>query len=672
MVTKPKVAKMPKPTTVDFETHAIAMRPAYPPIPVGVSIKPWKKPARYFSWGHPKGNNCTWLEAKKALEVAFKNPDGVLFQNGKFDIDVAEVHMGVQPPTWDKIHDTMYLLFLDSPHEKDLGLKGSAERLLNLPPDERDAVAEWLIENIRVWKANDRGEMKLARISAGRNSKTPAGAFIAFAPGDLVGSYANGDSDRTEAIFEMLWPKTQERKMLQAYDRERELMPILLNTERHGIRVDHERLKKDVEFYSAWMTKIDGWIRKTLNNPLFPVSGKIDVYEPLNIDSGDELAEALINVGKADPSLMGVTPTGKVQTNKEALKNGVTDKVMGAVLQYRAQLKTCLGTFLTKWLEMADQSGGYIFTNWNQVKAVVGTRTGRLSSTPNFQNMPKEFAALFWSTVDEFTKKLPKSPWKDLPPLPQCRSYIIAYTDDHLLAGRDYSQQEPRILAHFEDGALKEQYQANPWIDYHDNAKFHLEQIFKREFKRKPVKNINLGIIYGQGVPSLAEKNGETVEETKKVKDAIYALYPGLKDMYDDMKALSQANEPIRTWGGREYYCEPPAIIRGRLMTFDYKMVNVLIQGSAADCTKEAVIRFHRERVKRGKLNTWLLLLNVHDEIVLSLPKDEFEEGMEVLRVAMESVEFDVLILSEGAWSATGWADMKDYDKKGVRVDAFA
>ena len=134
--------------------------------------------------------------------------------------------------------------------------------------------------------------------------------------------------------------------------------------------------------------------------------------------------------------------------------------------------------------------------------------------------------------------------------------------------------------------------------------------------------------------------------------------------MYNDMRARSKANLPIRTWGGREYYCEPPMIINGRVTTFDYKMVNVLVQGSSADCTKEAVIRFHATR----RSPKWRILLQVHDEIVLSAPKAEFPEAMETLRLAMESVKLDVPMLSEGSYSAFNWSQMKDYDKKGKLV----
>jgi DNA polymerase I-like protein with 3'-5' exonuclease and polymerase domains len=130
--------------------------------------------------------------------------------------------------------------------------------------------------------------------------------------------------------------------------------------------------------------------------------------------------------------------------------------------------------------------------------------------------------------------------------------------------------------------------------------------------------------------------------------------------MYKDMKIRAIAKEPIRTWGGREYYCEEPAIVNGRLMMFDYKLVNVLIQGSAADCTKEAIIRYHAAKHPDAKL-----LLNVHDQLTASVPKKIMKAEMTVLRDTMQSVEFDCPILSEGAISSTNWDELRDYDKKG-------
>lgn len=637
--------KQPKPTTIDFETFGIEGRPKYPPIPVGVSIKKPGRKAKYYAWGHPTENNCCWSEGATALKKAYACKDGVLFQNGKFDVDVAEEWFSLAVPAWDKIHDTMFLLFLDDPHQKELGLKPASVRLLDMPADEQDAVGEWLIANQPIPNV---------KISKSKASEHYFGRYIAYAPGDLVGKYANGDTERTEGLFKLLWPSIVKREMLVAYDRERRLMPILLEMERRGLPVDLNRLRKDVALYSDLMLRIDAWLIKTI---------KAD--KDINLNSGAQLIAALLASGKADPDKMLLTPTGKYQTNKDALLVGVSDKVVLAMLKYRASLRTCVNTFMSSWLTMAEATGGIIHTNWNQIKSaeaggMVGTRTGRLSATW-FMNIPKEFTPT-WKHEEPNPKKaklLPKCPFKNMLPLPKVRGYIIPGRGN-IIIDRDYSQQEPRILAHFDGGSLMDKYLENPWIDFHDYAKDELAKMGKY-YERKPVKNTNLGLIYGMGVGKLAERNDMTVEESRDLKKAILLLYPGLKAMYQDMKQRAMTNEPIRTWGGREYYCEEPRIVQGRLRQFDYKLVNVLIQGSAADCTKEAIIKFDDVREPN-----WHLILNVHDQLTVIVPRKDKVRAMEVLRECMETVPLDVPMLSEGSTSLTNWDELKDYDKKGV------
>lgn len=639
---------IPRPTTIDFETFAIGPRPHYPPLPVGVSIKRWGQKARYYAWGHPSGNNCSFGEAQQALAEVYSACPGVplLFQNGKFDVDVANVHMGMPIPDWTNIHDTLFLLFLDDPDQLELGLKPSAERLLGLKPEEQDLVGDWLRKHQPL-------KFQGLRITEGKKGDHYFGRYIAYAPGDLVGKYANGDVERTERLFKLLYPKTVEREMLGAYDRERELMPILLEMERQGIRVDLKQLRKDVASYTAVHDTLTAWIRKTLKAP------------DLNVDSGDELMAALIAAGKVDEAQVVRTPKGKISTSKENLLLAVTDKQLLAVHKYRTQLGTCLHTFMGSWLATAELSGGLIFTQWNQVKApkgddTIGARTGRLSSTPNFQNIPKEFAPIFHH--DDPKAKLPKAPMP-LPPLPIVRRYIVPWDKDQVLIDRDYSQQELRILGHFEGGALMDAYLADPWMDVHDHTRLMVNQMTGKSFERKPIKNTNFGLIYGMGIGKLALKSGTTVEVAKEVKDAILAVFPGLKEMYQDMKVRAAENRPIRTWGGREYYCEPPRPdpVSGRMMTFDYKQLNRLVQGSAGDCTKEAVINYWRRKPATDRL-----YLTVHDQLLASVPKTRLRPAMETLRLAMEEVKFDVPMLSEGKCSPVSWADLKTYDKAGV------
>lgn len=641
------MSEIVRPIFLDYETRGIEGRPDYPPKPCGIAIKEAGKPGHYWAFGHLTKNNCTEIEAKRATEMAWPgHGESIAFHNGKFDLDVAQTHWKLPLPPWRHFHDTMLLLFLNDPHQKDLGLKPSATKLLKMPATERDEVKEWLLKHQPL---ADKG----IKISSNEDHEHYWVKYIWAAPGDLVGRYAIGDVVRTEKLFNLLHPKTLKRGMGGAYDRERKLLPLLLDMERRGVPVDLKRLKKDVALYKGWFDEVNAWIIHHLKAPA-----------DINLNSGAQLVAAMIKARKVDVKALGVTPkTQKPKTDQESLMAAVSDKVLLAMLKYRAPLKTCLHTFLEPWLKTALKSNGLIFTNWNQVRGTdaggggVGARTGRMSSTPNFQNIPQAFDSIFHH--EDPKAKLPKCPLKGLPALPKCRSYITAFPG-HILLDRDYSQQEPRILAHFEGGDMLAQYQANPWIDFHDNTKAQLEQATGRIFDRKHVKIINLMLLYGGGIGLMAERAGISWDEAKLLKNSILGMYPGLKGLFQEMKLRAKENKPLRTWGGREYYCEPPIIHNGQIMTFDYKMVNVLIQGSAADCTKEATIRFYDKKKK-----TWYLLALVHDEALLSVPVGDLADAMRCLRDCMESVEFDVKMLTTGKFSKKSWAELKDYDKKG-------
>lgn len=635
------------PCQIDFETTAIEARPAYPPKPIGVSIKEWGLPAEYLAWGHKSGNNTTKAKAKARLTALVTKycgkpgAPGVCMHHGKFDSEVMEVHLGIPIPAWEFMHDTTFVLFIHDPNLKNIGLKPAAEEILGWPADEKDAVADWAIANQPV---------PGIRLSRGPKSEFYFMKFLEWVPGDIVGPYANGDTERTEAIFAKLYPLIVQRGMLEAYNRERRLMPVLLAMEKRGVRVDLPKLRADVADYQAVQHKIDQWICTKLSLSRF-----------YNLDS-EGFVQTLIERGLADQEAMGITESGKIATNKQAIAAGVKDKQMAAVLQYRAQLHTCLATFMENWLRMAEASGGYIYSTWNQVRGEGrGARTGRLSSSPNFQNLPKIFKPLF----SHEKKGLPPAPIRGLRPLPLCRSYIIPYQDEHVLIDSDFSQQEIRILAHFGDGALLERYRANPWIDAHDAVRDDLKHVLNLDISRDAVKTINFGILYGMGVGSLAERLKITVAEAKSQKAAVLKLYPEVDDLYKTMRALAKENSPLITWGGREAYCEPPSRDKktGKELKWDFRMVNTLIQGSAADATKEALIRY-AGALPKGHV----ILLTVHDEILSSVPRSELKKGLEAMRQGMESLEFDVPMLSESKWSPTSWAALQPYSKRGALV----
>jgi DNA polymerase I-like protein with 3'-5' exonuclease and polymerase domains len=632
---------------VDFEAFPIVARPSYPPEPVGVAISVPGRKSKYYAWAHPLGGNtCTWAEARAALGEVWDSGRDVAFHNAKFDLSVSVHKMGLPMLPWKRIYDTMLMLFLDDPRVATFALKPSADRLLGLPPDERNAVEEWLLEHQPV---------PGVKLSPSRKSEWYAGGFIAYAPVSLVGPYAIGDVDRTRAIGNLLLPRLAQRRMLEAYDRERKLISIAMELEEQGVRVAHARLAKDVDLYGDVAQRLDKWLCQRLKVPA-----------DTNLNSGSELVKALVKGKAVDTTKLGVTKTGKDQTNKEALGRAITDKQVEAALIYRAKLKTNLGTFMEPWLETANRSGGYIFTEWHSTRTDEnGTKSGRFSSS-RFQNMSKELEEPLFADADH--PLLPKAPIA-LPKvyLPLIRGYVTTYEDGDVLIDRDYSQQEYRILAHFEGGALMRAYLENPWIDLHEHSRLLINDLLHANFTRKPVKNTGFGILYGLGLEKLALKNKCTVEVADQLRKAFKQIYPGLKDIQEVLKQRERDHEPVRTWGGREYFCEEPKLVTlpngaKKLQTYGYRMLNYLIQPSAADCTKEALVRYWEHKPVNHRV-----LTIPHDEFLVSVPAKERDVGMELLRLNMESVEFSVPMLSDGKWSPTDWATLKTYDKAGKR-----
>lgn len=596
---------------VDFETHEILQRPHYPPDPVGVSIiYPGEKHSRYFAWGHPEGNNCAKEEAVQRLSDLWKNPKiDLLFHHAKFDLAVAHEKLGLPIPEWDRVHDTMFLLFLANPYLPNFKLKPAAELLLKMAPTERDTVRDWLIDH--------------QPVSGVRIGKGNFGKYIAFAPGSIVGPYADGDTIRTLRLFKKLMPDIRKRSMLEAYDRERRLVPILMENEIHGVRVNLVRLRSMVDEYSTALYKADGWIGKRLG-----VKG-------LDLNKDAEVAQALYDAGVVLEFNETSPGSGKPSVSKDNLTLDMfTDKRVYYVFGYRNRLATALQTFMRPWLRMAEASGGRIYTSWKQIKGEGGGAvTGRMASSPNFQNIMKDMEG---RKNEEWEHPAFLS---SLPHLPLLRTLILPDVKE-LLLDRDFSQQEVRIAAHYEDGPLLAAFNENPKFDLHDYVDGVLKSEFGIDIGRSAVKTLNFGMLYGMGATGVANKLGIERKEATKLIKAQKTAIPGVVELDRSLKELARDNQPFRTWGGREYYCEPPAKIKGVQRTFEYKMINTLVQGSAADCTKQAIINY-AQRCQHGHF-----LLQVHDELLVTVSPQHKKTENALLREAMLDVDFDVPMLS--------------------------
>lgn len=569
-------------TAIDFESEAIEPRPKYPPKPVGFAIHEEGVVTRYYAWGHPTENNTTYEAARVILKTVLEQPDmHFVCHNTGFDAAIM-LEMGLEVP-WDRMHDTMVLAFLVDPFGE-LSLKPLCEQLLGIKPDERDAVKDWLV-----------------RHGACRDTKG-WGAYISKAPGNLVGTYAEGDVTRTIALFNHLYPIVASSTMLEAYQREMALMPHLMEMERRGINLDVKGLESDCDFYFDKLEWLDQEICKI-------------VGREVDVDSNAQLADAIEAAGLSKG--FQTTPTGLRSTSKESLIGAINDPLLLGHLLVRGSIATCVRTFFQPWLTQA-KSHGRLFMQWNQVRnySDTGARTGRISSSPNLQNIPVEWEGLR-AQLDKIGYLLPFD-------LPSMRKYIIP-DEGQILIGRDYSAQEMKLLAHFTAGGMLRSLQVDPTKDVHMIA------ADIAGITRKVAKTLGFAVLYGAGAARVAESLDVTVNEAYNIRTKYLTALPEIKEFQQGLNKLGKSRSYTETIGGRHYYVQKPAVVNGTFRTFEYKLANYKIQGSAADQTKQAMIEYART-TKHGQL-----LLTVHDQLVIQCPVEYQDEEAALLERAMNT-----------------------------------
>lgn len=638
---------------VDFETKPIGSRPDYPPSPVGLALR-YGRRREYLAWGHPTDNNCTRVEAGRRLRSVLRDHIPV-FHHAEFDMEVMQAAFGFMPKG--EIHCTMRSAFINEPRSLDLGLKPQAAKFLDWPADEQQRLKRWIIENVPEARKRAKKNKKTGELSL-----SSWGDYIHLAPGKRVGVYAIGDVDRTVALHHWFAEeraacdaKYEDSRMEESYQRELALIPIKMRMEQRGIRLRVAKLKKELPAYEKLFKELDRKIRK-----------KLKVGDSFNVGSGQQLGPRLAELGLMTKIVR--TKTGKVSTKRQLLTDNCSDKKLAEMLAMRGTLQKYISDFMVKWLDLAERNDGYIQPTFNTVRKAdefggdssYGARTGRLSSSdPNFQNIP--------SNAED-------SPHKDT--LMALKKALVSYHVDfiglrdyfapdegHVWLRRDYDQQELRILAHREGGPFLQMYADNPRLDAHNAVKALVLATTGVEYTRKHIKQTNFGILYGMGLMKLAIRLGLSVEEATALRDAVLDAIPGIKALTKYYKRLARRDEPFFTWGGRRYYCEDPIpreildeagqVIGKRWQTFEYKMLNTDIQGSAADCTKVGMIQVD-QNIRHSRI-----VLQVHDELLLSCPKQHAKPEMRRFREAMEDVSFKLPMLSSGETGGVSWARMK-------------
>lgn len=408
--------------------------------------------------------------------------------------------------------------------------------------------------------------------------------------------------------------------MLTAYQNEMKLMPHILAMEQRGVCLDAVKLAIDTDYYFGKLDELDTQICEA-------VGKQVDV--DINAALADAIEAAGLSKGFAQ------TPTGKRSTAKDSLIGAIGDPMLLGRLLVRGSIATCLRTFMQPWLIQANDHGK-LFIRWNQIRNYTdtGARTGRLSSSPNLQNIPVTWEALR-GQLESIGYELEFE-------LPNVRQYIVP-RDGYVFVGRDYSAQEMKLLAHFTDGALLEALRADPTKDVHMIA------ADIAGITRKVAKTLGFAVLYGAGVGRIAETLGITVTEATIIKRKYLAALPEIKVFQDKLSKAGRTGNFVTTLGGRQYYVQAPAVVNGVMRSFEYKLTNYMIQGSAADQSKEAMYYFASNAKDGGEI-----VLTVHDQLVIQCPKNDIEVNKQLLKQAMNGSYQDILKYQVTSDEATG------------------
>ena len=422
---------------------------------------------------------------------------------------------------------------------------------------------------------------------------------------DDLKNYAAEDADLT---FQLYLQFSKELKNLGLenlfYNIEIPLIRVLHDMERQGIKINTESLSN---------------FSKELNVSLTGL--KQSIYQlseaEFNIDSPKQLGEVLFGELNLDEKAKK-TKTGQYKTDESTLNklNG-THPIIADILNYRTR-KKLLSTYVDALPKLISPVTNKIHTNYMQAV----TSTGRLSSNkPNLQNIP-------------IRTELGK----------QIRKAFCSSDSDHLLLCADYSQIELRIIAGLsKDESMIDAFTIGRDIHTETASKiFHvnLEEV-SREMRSK-AKMVNFGIIYGISAFGLSQRLGVKRTEAKEIIDNYFLEFPKIKEYMDSTISFAKEKGYVETMFNRKRFL--PNINSGNatMRGFDERnAINAPIQGSAADIIKLAMVNIHKKMLSEKMASK--LLLQVHDELVLDMVKDEEQELQKLVRTEMmNAVEFNV------------------------------
>ncbi len=435
----------------------------------------------------------------------------------------------------------------------------------------------------------------------------------------IAADYAAEDADVTWRLKEYLdinLTDPELRKLLEEV--ELPLIDVLAEMEFNGVALD-----------VPWLKKLSGKMSDRLDELTR------DIYKEagcsFNIDSPKQLGQILFEKLSLPKGKKTKTGYSTDQSVLESLQ--WQHKVPAMILEYR-RLAKLKNTYADKLPTMICPETRRIHGSFNQTGAV----TGRLSSSdPNLQNIP-------------IRSELGR----------QIRKAFVPQVKGDLLMAADYSQIELRLLAHFsQDPGLLEAFNSN--VDIHQ---FVASQVFGvnptdvEPEQRSKAKAVNFGIIYGQSAFGLSQGLGIPVPEASKFIENYFRRYPSIRSYMDSIIAGAQSAGRVTTILGRKRNIidiNSPNVNRRKMA--ERMAVNTVIQGSAADLIKVAMINIHH-RIDNEKLQM-KMILQVHDELVFELPEKLAEQYSRIITDEMTTaLKLDVPIIADVAWGKN-WLECK-------------
>jgi DNA polymerase-1 len=442
---------------------------------------------------------------------------------------------------------------------------------------------------------------------------------LADVPVEAAVDYAGERADLAGQLVPIVSAQLDKAHLTEVYRTlELPLIPVLIDIERAGVRIDSAALLAQSQLVEQELTR--------LMKQVFDMAGG-----EFNIGSPKQLAEILFE--KLGLPVLKRTGTSKApSTAVEVLEElALTHDLPRLILDWRGMSKL-KGTYIDALPQLVNPDTGRVHTSFNQAVAA----TGRLSSSdPNLQNIPIR---------TELGREI--------------RRAFIA-EPGFVLISADYSQIELRVLAHLAgDETLIEAFRRGE--DIHDqtaNKVFGPDGGTEKHKKRSIAKMINYALLYGKTAFTLSKDIGVTPQAAQAFIDAYFAGFPRVRQFIDRTLDEARASGVVKTMYGRRRLVPEITSKNGQIRAAAERVaVNLPIQGTAADIMKRAMIDTHAALTMRPRAR---MILTVHDELLFEVPKSEADELAALVRDHMQAAAQLSVPLTVDVGIGENWKEAK-------------